>query len=385
MGSRAVPGPPADEALVPWALTGAGPLPRRDHVGSELLPAVAARRGRTRGVRGSARAAGGRAGHRRDRVRDGRRERPGQAARAPAASVLELAASAHPDAAVDVVSIGSQRGGVRVRHRRLRRAAGARTGARSVGRRRCLLARLHRRSLPERRRGRRRDRDRFRHAIRTFVVAGTHDSRISGDSSYARPLAASTASKAPRSPSGGGLGAEQRPLLLVEAALGEHHVDGDGLPAAQQLVTNPGAGPLLASLGPFADPESEPRRIAGGAAGSAAPEPATARSDTPIVTGEEADPPPAARRLTALSLTIPAFRCVAGVFGAPPAGFEPATLGLEVRRSIQLSYGGLAAPVASARPLRRRPWQAHVPYSVAMIAGVRRPGRRLLRSRAGGP
>ena len=36
----------------------------------------------------------------------------------------------------------------------------------------------------------------------------------------------------------------------------------------------------------------------------------------------------------------PIFSEFAGASVAPPAGFEPATYGLEVRRSIQLSYGG---------------------------------------------
>jgi hypothetical protein len=53
--------------------------------------------------------------------------------------------------------------------------------------------------------------------------------------------------------------------------------------------------------------------------------------------------------------------CCSGSLVARPAGFEPATLGLEVRRSIQLSYGR-AVPVgaiehrSAAAPARRGRW-----------------------------
>ena len=83
--------------------------------------------GRTAGT------AGRWARHRRDRDRGGRGERPRQAARAQASSVAALASHADPHAALDVVSLRSQRRRVRVRHRRLRGAAGPGAGARAVG------------------------------------------------------------------------------------------------------------------------------------------------------------------------------------------------------------------------------------------------------------
>ncbi len=106
------------------ALAGAGPHAGRDHAGRELLPTVASHRGALAAVRGPAGAKGRRARPHRDRDRGGGGERARQAARAPAPSLPALAADAHPHAALDVVSLRSQRRRVRVRHRRLRRAAG---------------------------------------------------------------------------------------------------------------------------------------------------------------------------------------------------------------------------------------------------------------------
>ncbi len=64
------------------------------------------------------------------------------------------------DAPVDIVSIRSHCRGVCVRHWRERRGAGTGACARSARGRRCLLTRAYRRSLSQRRRSWRRDRDR---------------------------------------------------------------------------------------------------------------------------------------------------------------------------------------------------------------------------------
>ncbi len=57
---------------------------------------------------------------------------------------------------------------------------------------------------------------------------------------------------------------------------------------------------------------------------------------------------------------------------APPAGFEPATRGLEDRRSIQLSYGGPRSilPQRSPRPLHRADRGGPDPMWVYVTLGV---------------
>src|SRR3954449_10048635 len=59
-------------------------------------------------------------------------------------------------------------------------------------------------------------------------------------------------------------------------------------------------------------------------------------------------------------------------FPAPPAGFEPATCGLEVRCSIQLSYGGSVAN-ATGHPSRARVRPTRLPRSEAQL--IHLPGR----------
>ena len=170
--SRQRPGPPPDELLVPNSITGSGSLARGNYAGRRLLATVASHLGRVGSVRGLPRASGSRTRACLDRNRRFRGKRSRQAARPPSPPVLTLATEPDPHAAVDVLSLGAQRSSVRVRNGRQREVARARADPLSARRRGGILARLHGRSLPERRLGRRRHRDRLRRA--RCVFAGDH-------------------------------------------------------------------------------------------------------------------------------------------------------------------------------------------------------------------